>query len=261
MRTQHRFRERLRAGAVCLGTAVSFTDPAVSEALAGAGLDFLWIDMEHGALGIEAVQAHVMASQLAGATPLVRVPWNDPVLIKPVLDAGAEGIIVPLIRTAADARQAVAACRYPPDGVRGFGPRRPSAFGRHGGPAFCQAANQHVMVIPQVEHIDAVRNLDDILQTPGVEAVLIGPNDLSGSMGLTAQPAHPEVVQAVETVIAKARARGVFVGIGLGGGADDVLRWLRKGVQWAGVGADFLYLTRGIDDVVGRIRQGLNSKD
>ena len=257
MQGEHRFRQRLRSGAVAIGCVVSFTDPAVSEALAGAGLDFLWIDMEHGGLGVETVQAHIMAAQLAGVTPLVRVPWNDPVLMKPVLDAGAEGVIVPLIRTPADAQRAVAACRYPPDGVRGYGPRRPSNYGRRGGPDFCRAANQHVMVIPQIEHIDAVRSLDDIIQTPGIEAVMIGPNDLSGSMGLTAQTGHPEVVRAMEAVITGARRRGVFVGIAVGSGPDDVLHWIHQGVQWVGIGADFLFLTRGVDQDVARIRQGL----
>jgi 2-dehydro-3-deoxyglucarate aldolase/4-hydroxy-2-oxoheptanedioate aldolase len=260
MTLQHRFRERLQRGAVALGCIVSFTDPAVSEALAGGGLDFVWIDMEHGGLGIETTQRHIMAAQLAGASALVRVPWNDPVLIKPVLDAGADGVIVPLIRTPADARNAVAACRYPPEGVRGFGPRRPANYGRRGGPDFCQAANRHVMVIPQIEHIDAVRSLDEILETPGVEAVMIGPNDLSGSLGLLGQTGHPEVVRAIETVIEKARRHRVFVGIAVGRGADDLLHWIRKGVQWAGVGADFLFMTRALDAEVARIRQALEQR-
>lgn len=257
MSNPHRFRERLKSGAVCLGSVASFTDPAVSEAMARSGVDFIWIDMEHGGLSVETVQLHIMATQLGGATPLVRVPWNDPVLIKPVLDAGADGIIVPLIRTPADAQKAVAACRYPPDGIRGYGPRRPSNYGRQGGPTFCQAANQHVMVIPQIEHIDAVNSLDEILQTPGIEAIMVGPNDLSGSMGMIAQTGHPKVVEAIEKIIATARRRGVYAGFAGGSGPDDALRWIGKGAQWVAIGADFLFMTRALDADLAQVRKGL----
>jgi 2-keto-3-deoxy-L-rhamnonate aldolase RhmA len=115
------FREKLRRGQVCLGTVISFTDPTVTEALCPL-LDFVWIDMEHNALSLETVQAHVMATKGSETTPLVRVPWNDPVLVKPVLDIGAAGVIVPMVRTPDDVRRAVAACLYPPEGSRGFGP-------------------------------------------------------------------------------------------------------------------------------------------
>src|SRR5262245_39526938 len=114
-----KFREKLGRGDVALGTCVSFTDPTVTEALS-AILDFVWIDMEHSVLSLEAVQGHVMATMGSDTTALVRVPWNDPVLIKPVLDLGADGIIVPNVRSVEEARRAIAACLYPPEGIRGF---------------------------------------------------------------------------------------------------------------------------------------------
>ena len=128
----------MRRGEVCLGTAISFSDPTVTEALCNV-LDFVWIDTEHNPLSLEDVQGHIMATKGTDVLPLVRVPWNDPVLIKPILDIGAAGVIVPMIRTADDVRLAVAACRYPPEGIRGFGPRRPSNYARLGGPEFCKA--------------------------------------------------------------------------------------------------------------------------
>ena len=140
------FRDKLQRGQVCLGTCITFSDPTVTEALADA-LDFVWIDMEHNPLSLSAVQGHLLAVKGTGATPLVRVPWNDPVLIKPVLDIGAAGVIVPLVRTAEDVRRAVAACRYMPDGVRGFGPRRPSNYGRQGGPDYIRNANTSILTI------------------------------------------------------------------------------------------------------------------
>src|SRR5437870_5642771 len=151
MQTAIGFREKLQRGELCLGVGITFADPTVTEALCNS-FDFLWIDMEHSALSLETVQGHIMATKGSDTTPIVRVPWNDPVLIKPVLDIGAAGIIVPLIRTADDARRAVSACLYPPEGIRGFGPRRPSNFGRLGGPEFCRTANATVLPMVQIEH-------------------------------------------------------------------------------------------------------------
>ncbi len=156
-KTPYTFAARLHGREPCLGTCVTFTDPTVTEALTTV-LDFVWIDAEHGPLSVDAVQGHIMATRGSQTTPLVRVAWNDPVLIKPILDAGAAGIIVPLIRTADEARRAVAACRYPPEGIRGYGPRRPGRYGTAGGPDYCRQANESIIVIVQIEHIDAVRN-------------------------------------------------------------------------------------------------------
>src|SRR5262245_43580752 len=117
-----KFRNTIRNGQVCLGTLISSTDPTTTEILSRL-FDFVWIEMEHTALSLETVERHLVAAQASGAACLVRVRWNDPVLIKPLLDMGVDGIIVPMIRTLEEVRAAVAACRYPPDGIRGFGPR------------------------------------------------------------------------------------------------------------------------------------------
>ncbi len=253
MENARKFREKLQQGRLCLGTAISFSDPTITEALSSI-LDFVWIDMEHGPLTIETVQAHIMATKGSDTAPIVRVPWNDLVLIKPVLDAGAAGVIVPLVRTADDVRRAVAGCLYPPEGIRGFGPRRPSGYGRRGGPDFCRDANKTVIVIVQIEHVDAVRNLDEILAVPGLTSVVVGSNDLSASMGLTGQPRHPEVLAAIDTVIAKSRKTGVFVGISIGDDPEHLTGWFDKGMQWLAMGCDFSLLLRGADYVTQRVR-------
>lgn len=240
----------MNLGEFCLGTCISFTDPTVTEALCSvAGFDFIWIDMEHNALSLEAVQAHIMATKGSRVTPLVRVAWNDPVLIKPVLDIGAAGIIVPMIRTAEEARRAMAACRFPPDGIRGFGPRRSSNYGRLGGPAYCQEANREILSIIQIEHIDAVNNLDEILAVPGLTSIVVGSNDLSGSMGHMGEPRHPEVLRAVELVISKAGKAGVFVGIGTCDDPETLIEWIDKGMQWLAMGDDYSLMLRAADQV------------
>jgi 2-keto-3-deoxy-L-rhamnonate aldolase RhmA len=247
------FREKLQSPGACLGTCVTFADPTVTEALATV-LDFVWIDTEHNPMSLETVQGHVMATKGTQVAPLVRVPWNDPVLIKPVLDLGAAGVIVPLIRTADDARRAVAACRYPPEGVRGFGPRRPAKYGHSRGTEYVAEANREVIVCVQIEHVDAVRNIDEIVSVPGLTTAVIGPNDLSGSLGHMAQPDHASVREAIEHVIGACRRVNLPLGIATGGEPAALAQWIDKGIRWISIGADFLVLVRAMGSIVDAVR-------
>jgi 2-dehydro-3-deoxyglucarate aldolase/4-hydroxy-2-oxoheptanedioate aldolase len=249
------FREKLARGQICLGTVISFTDPTVTEALSQV-LDFVWIDTEHNALSLETVQGHLMATKGSSTAPLVRVPWNDPVLIKPVLDIGAAGVIVPLVRSADEARRAVAACLYPPEGIRGFGPRRPSNYGQLGGPEFCRAANANVLPIVQIEHIQAVETIDEILAVPGLASIVLGPQDLAGSMGRMGEPRHPEVLRAIDSVIARARRAGMPVGIGAGDDPEILKDWIARGVQWLTMGGDCTLLLRSAMQVAAAVHDG-----
>ena len=258
MENASKFRSKIGRGEVCLGTIISCTDATITEALCASGVsDFVWIDMEHSALSLETVQAHLMATRGSDTASLVRVPWNDAVLIKPVLDMGADGVIVPLVRTAEDVRQAVAACRYPPEGIRGFGPRRASGYGRLGGPEYCRLANETVIVVVQIEHIDAAHNLDQILAVPGLTSIVIGPNDLAGSMGLMGQPGHPEVVSVMETIVAKTRQTGVWASVAVGGGPEDFAAWARRGAQWMPVGSDIGFMLSAARQAGDQVREHL----
>lgn len=238
------FRAKIARGQVCYGSYITCTDATITEALTAVS-DFVWIDTEHNALSLETVQAHLMATRGSETATLVRVPWNDPVLIKPVLDIGADGVIVPLVRTVDDVRRAVAACRYPPEGMRGFGPRRASGYGRLWGPDYCRLANETVIVVVQIEHIDAVNNLDGILAVPGLTSIVLGPQDLAGSMGHMGQPTHPEVLAVMEHVIARTRQTNVWASISIGGGPDDFAGWVGRGVQWIGLSGDVYYVLAG----------------
>jgi 2-dehydro-3-deoxyglucarate aldolase/4-hydroxy-2-oxoheptanedioate aldolase len=256
MQNAHKLRNKLRQGTVCLGTGITCTDPTITEALCSLS-DFVWIDMEHNALSLETVQGHILATTGTDTAALVRVAWNDPVLIKPVLDIGADGIIAPMVRTAEEARRAVAACKYPPEGIRGYGPRRPSGYGRLGGPEYCRQANESIIVIIQIEHIEAVRNVDEILAVPGVTSVLVGPNDLAGSMGLMGQPDHPEVLSACETVVARAMAGGVVPSVAVGGGPAVWAEWARRGAQWITFSGDIHAILAAATDTVQAVRERL----
>jgi 2-keto-3-deoxy-L-rhamnonate aldolase RhmA len=236
-----RFAEKLTKAEPAFGTVISFSDPTVTELMA-EDMDFVWIDMEHFPQTLLTIQGHVMATKGTGSTPLVRVPGNDPALIKSVLDCGAEGIIVPMVCTADEARRAVAACLYPPQGVRGFGPRRPSRYGRLSGPSFCRRLNEEMICILQIEHIDAIRQIDEIVAVPGISSLVIGPNDLSGSMGHMGEPRHPEVVRSIEAVLESAGRRNLPVGIGMGADPKLANEWIEKGMRWVALGSDFALL-------------------
>jgi 2-keto-3-deoxy-L-rhamnonate aldolase RhmA len=254
MQNANRFREKLRRGPVSLGTCITFTDPTVTEALTGL-LDFVWIDTEHTPLTLEVVQGHIVATKASETAAIVRVAWNDPVLIKPVLDIGADGVIVPLIRTAEDARRAVSACLYPPEGIRGYGPRRPSQFGRLGGPEFCRLANATILPIVQIEHIDAVKNIEEIVAVPGLASIAFGPNDLAASLGYPGQPRHPEALRAIDTVIAAARRAGVPIGIGSSDDPEILIDWFNRGINWLAMAGDFALLLRSATQLATRVRE------
>ena len=253
MHNANQLKDKLRQGQFCLGVGITFNDSAVTEAL-GKVYDFAWIDMEHNGMTLERVEGHIIATRATDATALVRVPWNDPVLIKPVLDIGADGVIVPMVRTPEDVHNAVAACRYPPQGIRGYGPRRPSNFARDGGPDYCRKANQTVLTVVQIETAEAVENLDAILEVPGLTSVVIGPNDLSGALGHMANPGHPEVASVIESVISKACRTSVFVGIAVGSDPKQGIHWMGKGVHWLQFGVDFGLMVEKADEVCRKVR-------
>lgn len=254
MENAHFFRDKLAAGNTVLGTAITYTDPTVTEALTTL-LDFVWIDIEHTPLSLAHVQGHIMATRGSETTPLVRVAENSAALIKPVLDIGAAGVIVPLIQTADDARRAVAACQYPPAGIRGYGPRRPTRYGTQAGPEYCERANASILVIVQIEQLAALDNLSAILAVPGLSSILIGPNDLAAALGHPGEPRHPHVLETIESVIAQARRAHMPIGIAAGGGPEIMLEWAEKGMNWISMSTDYSLMLRGAAAVASAVRE------
>jgi 2-dehydro-3-deoxyglucarate aldolase/4-hydroxy-2-oxoheptanedioate aldolase len=213
-RSSHaRFRQRLRDREPLLGTLVSLPSPEIAELLANAGFDWLFLDMEHGLLDFAAVQSIIQAA--GGECPcIVRVPSNEPVWIGKALDTGAAGLIFPHINSPAEARAAVTAGKYPPEGIRSIGAARAQGFGS-GLQRSVADANLETTLVPQVEHIDAARAIEEILSVPGIDAIFIGPFDLSASLGRPGDIAHSEVHQAIVAVRDACAARttpcGIFV--------------------------------------------------
>lgn len=247
------FRRRLAAGEILVGTGISLTDCQVSDALADS-VDFLWIDLEHAAMSPEAMRGHLLAARSRRRAAVVRVPGSDTGVIKPVLDSGAPGIVVPQVRSVAEVEAVVADCRYSPQGQRGFGPHVPSDYGRGGGPTYVERANASVFVSVMIETVEAVESIDDITAVPGLDSVVLGPYDLSGSLGVLGQVDHPSVVDAMIRVIESARSRGVSVGSGMPVDPDYALLQAERGVQWLQIGGDVGYLVQRADEVMAAVR-------
>lgn len=240
-----RLRDKVLRKELVIGTHVATSDPVVSEILCTAGFDFVWIDAEHGAMDRKDINLHVMAIRGLGVAPFVRVPWNDPVLVKPILDMGPAGVVFPFIKTAEEARLAVASCRYPPEGIRGFAPIRANSYGAMDGDKYLEMSKTEPWIIVQIEHIDAVKNLDEIIAVEGIDTVVIGANDLSGSVGLLAQIRHPKVMELCDKAAEICRKADFLFGASVLWSEENVRDWINRGVSWIGVDNDISYLGNG----------------
>lgn len=225
--------------------------PLVTEVAAGSGLDWLLIDMEHSANTLESTLVQLQVVAAYPIAPVVRVPSNDTVAIKQVLDLGAQNLIVPMVSSAEEARAAVAATRYPPEGVRGVGSAlaRSARWNRVDG--YLQDSAQHTSLTVQIETAAGVEAAAEIAAVDGVDAVFVGPSDLSASMGLLGQQTHPEVVAAVERVFVAAKDAGTPVGVNaFDPAAADA--YLAAGADFVAVGADVAMLARASEALAAR---------
>jgi 4-hydroxy-2-oxoheptanedioate aldolase len=250
----NRLKQLLATGKPAIGTMVQMPSASVVEVLAQAGFDWLVIDAEHGPIDIESVHAMVRATAGTAVTPTVRIPSNLEWLAKRALDVGALGVMVPGVDSAAEAQPAVRAVRYPPQGTRGFGPTFAGLRWNLAGADYASQANDAVTAILQIEHIDAVARIDEILAVPGVDVALIGPFDLSGSMGLLGQVGHPDVQAAIARVLKAAQKANVAAGI-FGVGPDDINRYIAQGFRAMLLGVDVAFLTAGAKSALSQVKR------
>ncbi|MEM7291071.1 MAG: aldolase/citrate lyase family protein [Pseudomonadota bacterium] len=241
MRSNHVL-QSWRAGGQTIGAWMSIDSSYSVETLAHAGFDWLCLDMQHGMLDYNIVKHQLTAISSSPAMPFVRVPWNEPYEIMKVLDAGAYGVIVPLVNNREEAVRAVEACRYPPDGIRSYGPNRATLYA---GKGYTIAANNEIACIVMIETKEALDNLEDIVSTPGVDAVYIGPNDLAYGLGLS--PAgdndDPIHVEAVSRILETAKRHGVAAGIQTGS-VEFTRRYLDQGFHMVTLGSDRGWMER-----------------
>jgi 2-keto-3-deoxy-L-rhamnonate aldolase RhmA len=197
---------------LALGSWITLAHPAIAEIMSKAGFDWLAVDLEHSVITIREAEELIRVINLSGVTPLVRLTSNDPNQIKRVMDAGSHGVIVPMVNSIADAKKAVEAVKYPPIGKRGVGLARAQGYGTKFD-EYLKWQKDSAIVIVQVEHIDAVNNLEDIFSVEGVDGYIIGPYDLSGSLGIPGQFQHPDFLEAMERVSKVAKKMNMTGGI------------------------------------------------
>jgi len=192
-------KSKLANGELTIGSWVTIGHPSVIEVLSNAGFDWLTIDMEHTAIDYSTAQLLITTIQSKGISALVRVSKNEEVVIKRVMDAGADGVIVPMVNSAEDVKKAVNYVKYPPHGKRGVGLYRAQNYGLNNGfEDYKQWLSDSAVIIAQIEHVDAINNIDEIISTPGLDGVIIGPYDLSGSLGIPGKLDDSKVISALE---------------------------------------------------------------
>ncbi len=248
------FRQLLRArgSKSPVGTWVMSASPIVAEAVGMAGFDWGVLDMEHTPLDLMDLVHLLQAVGNTKMVPVVRVPWNDTVSVKRVLDAGAQTLLFPFVQSADEARKAVAATRYPPEGVRGMaGMSRGSRFGTV--PDYFKTANKGVGVIVQIETPHAADILEEMATVPGVDGLFVGPGDLSGAMGLPGQLTHPDVMALMADCAQRAQKLGVPIGT-VGGTPDVVTRYRAMGYDYVAIASDLGLLMRGAQAAVHALR-------
>lgn len=246
-----KIRNKLTAGDVLLGTHIFCGSPMLTEEIASIGFDLLWIDMEHTPIDKPQVQENLIAARAGGSHSMVRIPWNDPVLAKPILDMGPEAILFPYIRSVEEAKKAVSACRYPPHGERGYGPLRALDYGAQTQLHYVRKGYRSTLIMLQIEHIDAVNCLDEIASLDEIDALIVGMNDLSGSVGHMGEPLHPDMFPIYERICSVLRGRKPF---GISMEFDDrVTKWWRdSGAQLFFCGSDVAFVYQGASNTRAR---------
>ncbi|KQW87176.1 2-dehydro-3-deoxyglucarate aldolase [Massilia sp. Root418] len=246
------FKRTLKGGTLQIGLWSGLSSNVTVEVLANAGFDWLLLDMEHSPNELPMVHSQLQAIAQGTAQPIVRPPWNDTVVIKRLLDVGAQTLLIPFVQNAEEARQAVAATRYPPHGVRGFSTAaRASDYGRVAD--YWATSSDDICVLLQVETPEAIANIEEIAAVEGVDGIFIGPGDLAASMGHLANLKHPDVVAAIEGAVRRIVATGKAAGVLMG---DEALarRYIAAGCTYTAVGSDIGLLARGAEALAGKFK-------
>jgi len=251
------FRQICTSGEAVIGTFVAIPHPVAVEVTAASGVDFLCIDWEHAQISRERIEDLIRASDVHRVPAMVRVPGHASEAIAAVLDAGAAGVLVPRVSTAAQAMAAVQATRYPPAGTRGVGPGRAAAYG-YRIPDYLSQANDSLLLAIQVETAEGLANIEEIAAVQGVDLIFIGPGDLSVSIDAMGPANAHKLNVAIETIAASARTAGKSVGI-FRHLADDIGQWMKSGIRFYILASDTMFLGASLAAGVAAARQNAES--
>lgn len=248
-------KEKLKALKPLAGTHISLCDPVIGELIGNLGFDFLWVDTEHTPIDYHTLELTLMGARAGGTSAIVRVPWNDAVLAKRVLELGPDGIIFPMVNTPEEADRAMKSCLYPPEGNRGFGPIRAARFGLEDADHYIARNNRELCRFIQIETRQAVENLPEIVKNPYIDGYFFGPCDLSGSIGELNRVFEPRTMALIDRAIAVLRAAGKPIGVSTGASDAQVLSfWRERGVNVISACGDFTYILQGARDNLANLR-------
>lgn len=254
-------KKRFQNKDVTIGSWITLGHPSIAEIMARAGFDWLTVDMEHSAITLHEAQQLIQVVELCGVTPLVRVGENNPTLIKRVMDAGAHGVIVPMVNTKDDAEKAVSAVKYPPEGTRGVGLARAQGYGTKFDDYKKWVSSESIVVV-QIEHIKAVENLKSILTVQGVDAFIVGPYDLSGSLGVPGMFEHPSVIEAMEEIQKISSALQINAGYHVVPPKPEIVKEkIDSGYNLIAYSVDFLFIGEMCRGGLSKIRTFLDKKE
>lgn len=253
-----KLRKKLAAGELSPWAWIDIASPMVAEIMADSGFDWILVDTEHNPFNPETLLHILLAFRGSDTVPIIRVPHNNEIIIKQVLDMGYEGVITPQTNTPEETRRAVSACRYPPIGTRGFGPMRPSGYYRDGG-EYVRTANESIICGIQIENVCGANEIDDIVKIPGLDWILIGRYDMSGSMGIFCEVEHPDLWKAIKRISDVAKKAGIPFGVPLGC-ADTIQKTIAAGSQLICIGRDSIYLQSGADNALKAFHETINKR-
>lgn len=249
-------KEKLKNNKLSVGSWITLRDPAIAEIMSGRGFDWLAVDMEHSVITLDKAQELIRVIGLCKVVPLVRVAENNPVIIKRVMDAGACGVIVPMVNTLGDAQRAVEAVKYPPLGKRGVGLARAQGYGM-AFEDYKKWVNRQSIVIVQIEHIEAVDNLDKILSLEHVDGFIVGPYDLSASLGIPGDFKNKKVIKAISSVIRLAKKYNKPAGFHvIQPESKEVFKRIREGYRFIGFSLDTLFLGNKCETELRKLKYG-----
>jgi 2-dehydro-3-deoxyglucarate aldolase len=248
-------KKKLKEGKLSLGSWITIGNPIIAEVMAKSGFEWLTIDMEHSVITLDIAQDLIRTIELNNCTPLVRVHENDPYLIKRVMDAGAHGVIVPMVCSKEDAEKAVAAVKYPPIGSRGIGLARAQDYG-FGFEEYKKWLEKESIVIVQIEHIDAVKNLKEIITTKGVDAFIVGPYDISGSMGIPGEFNKKEFKNIIPQIMKISKKLKKTAGFHVvPADSKEVNKIINMGYRFVAISLDTLILGSLSKDLIKKVRK------
>lgn len=247
-----KIKEKLASGGFPIGTHCQIGEPIVTDILCNCGFDFIWLDGEHGSMDRKDINHQIVITRNAGLAPFVRVAWNDHVQVKPVLDMGPAAIVFPFIRTVEETKSAVASCKYPPTGIRGFGPIKANNYSTMDGNEYLEISKKEPWVILQIEHIDGVNNLSEMIKVEGVDTIVVGTNDMAGSIGLLGQTRHPEVLKLLDKIADVCNKANFPFGASLWYNEVMVKEWIDRGAKWICLDTDICYLVNGAKNTINK---------